>query len=47
MPKPTINPKVEEINLPLKRNQIYVMKYFMQYRAEVAYVIDQPKETRL
>ncbi len=24
--------KVEELNLPLKRNQSYVMKYFMQYR---------------
>ena len=33
--------KVEELNLPLKRNQGYVMKYFMQYRGEVAYVIDQ------
>ncbi|KAI0213921.1 Inositol 1,4,5-trisphosphate receptor type 3, partial [Lamellibrachia satsuma] len=39
--------KVEELNLPLKRNQAYVMKYFMQYRTEVAYVIDQPKEQRL
>ncbi len=27
--------KVEELNLPLKRNQGYVMKYFMQYRSEV------------
>ena len=33
--------KVEELNLPLKRNQGYVMKYFMQYRNEVAYVLDQ------
>ena len=24
----------------------YVMKYFMQYRSEVAYVIDQPVEHR-
>ena len=38
--------KVEELNLPLKRNQGYVMKYFMQYRSEVAYVIDQPPEKR-
>ena len=38
--------QLEEFNLPLKRNQTYVMKYFMQYRAEVAYVIDQPKEQR-
>ena len=38
--------KVEELNLPLKRNQAYVMKYFMQYRSEVAHVIDQPVEAR-
>ena len=37
---------VEELNLPLKRNQGYVMKYFMQYRADVAGVIDQPPEER-
>ena len=30
----------------LKRNQAYVMKSFMQYRAEVAQVIDQPLEGR-
>jgi inositol 1,4,5-triphosphate receptor type 1 len=33
--------KVEELDLPLKRNQGFVMNYFMQYRAEVAFVIDQ------
>ena len=38
--------QVEELNLPLKRNQAYVMKYFMQCRTEVAYVIDQPKDRR-
>ena len=38
--------KVEELNLPLKRNQGYVMKYFMQYRSEVAYVIDQDPAVR-
>ncbi|XP_077987360.1 inositol 1,4,5-trisphosphate-gated calcium channel ITPR1-like [Glandiceps talaboti] len=38
--------KVEELNLPVKRNQSYVMKFFMQYRAEVAYIIDQPPEQR-
>ena len=38
--------KVEELNLPLKRNQGYVMKYFMQLRDKVAYVIDQPAEDR-
>ncbi len=38
--------KVEELDLPLKRNQTYVMTYFMQYRTEIAYVIDQSKEER-
>ncbi|XP_070538210.1 inositol 1,4,5-trisphosphate-gated calcium channel ITPR3-like [Ptychodera flava] len=38
--------KVEELNLPVKRNQSYVMKFFMQYRSEVAYVLDQPPESR-
>jgi inositol 1,4,5-triphosphate receptor type 1 len=38
--------KVEELNLPLKRNQAYIMKYFMQYRNEVAFVIDQSAEKR-
>lgn len=38
--------KVEELNLPLKRNQAYVMKYFMQHRAEVAFIIDQPNDKR-
>lgn len=39
--------KVEELDLPLKRNQAYVMKYFMQYRNEIAYVIDQPSQKRI
>nr|XP_006825393.1 PREDICTED: inositol 1,4,5-trisphosphate receptor type 1-like [Saccoglossus kowalevskii] len=38
--------KVEELNLPIKRNQSYVMKFFMQYRPEVAYIIDQTPEER-
>lgn len=38
--------QVEELNLPLKRNQGYVMKYFMQYRSEVGIVIDQSPEGR-
>ncbi|GFR73254.1 inositol 1,4,5-trisphosphate receptor type 3-like [Elysia marginata] len=32
--------KVEELDLPLKRNQGFVMTYFMQFRAEVADIID-------
>lgn len=38
--------KVEELNLPLKRNQGYVMGYFMQYRTEVAYIIDRDSTAR-
>ena len=38
--------KVEELDLPLKRNQSYVMTYFMQYRAEIAGIIDQPEQER-
>ncbi|PAA53235.1 hypothetical protein BOX15_Mlig016571g1 [Macrostomum lignano] len=38
--------KVEELDLPLKRNQAYVMKYFMQHRADVAQCLDQPKEAQ-
>lgn len=38
--------KVEELDLPLKRNQGFVMNYFMQYRAEVAFVIDQDESAR-
>ncbi|CAD5113406.1 DgyrCDS2578 [Dimorphilus gyrociliatus] len=38
--------KVEELDLPLKRNQAYVMKYFMQFRTDIAFVIDQPVEKR-
>ena len=32
--------KVEELDLPLKRNQGFVMTYFMQFRADVGFVID-------
>ena len=38
--------KVEELDLPLKRNQSFVMTYFMQFRAEIAFVIDRPEQER-
>ncbi|XP_070173522.1 inositol 1,4,5-trisphosphate-gated calcium channel ITPR3-like [Littorina saxatilis] len=38
--------KVEELDLPLKRNQSFVMTYFMQYRADIATLIDTPAEKR-
>ncbi|XP_074650375.1 inositol 1,4,5-trisphosphate-gated calcium channel ITPR3-like [Tubulanus polymorphus] len=38
--------KVEDLDLPLKRNQMYVMKHIMHNYHRVAYVIDQPTETR-
>lgn len=38
--------KVEELDLPLKRNQSFVMQYFMQYRADIAHVIDQDESAR-
>ena len=38
--------KVEELDLPLKRNQGYVMKYFMQHRNEIGYSVDQEPEKR-
>ncbi|KAK6195687.1 hypothetical protein SNE40_001061 [Patella caerulea] len=38
--------KVEELDLPLKRNQGFVMTYFMQYRSEIAYIIDQDEKDR-
>ncbi|KAL8600021.1 hypothetical protein ACOMHN_057790 [Nucella lapillus] len=38
--------KVEELDLPLKRNQGFVMTYFMQYRADIATVIDSPEKER-
>lgn len=38
--------KVEELDLPLKRNQSFVMQYFMQYRSDIAQVIDQDERTR-
>ncbi|XP_061178320.1 inositol 1,4,5-trisphosphate receptor type 2-like [Saccostrea echinata] len=39
--------KVEELDLPLKRNQSFVMQYFMQYRSDIAQVIDQDEGARL
>lgn len=38
--------KVEELDLPLKRNQSFVMQYFMQFRSEIAHVIDQDEAAR-
>ncbi|KAK3094787.1 hypothetical protein FSP39_006217 [Pinctada imbricata] len=38
--------KVEELDLPLKRNQGFVMQYFMQYRTDVAFVIDTDEKSR-
>lgn len=38
--------KVEELDLPLKRNQSFVMQYFMQYRVDIAHVIDQDENAR-
>lgn len=38
--------KVEELDLPLKRNQSFVMQYFMQFRSDIANVIDQDEAAR-
>ncbi|KAL4219957.1 hypothetical protein ACF0H5_020368 [Mactra antiquata] len=38
--------KVEELDLPLKRNQGFVMTYFMQFRSDVAMVIDVDEKAR-
>ncbi|XP_048744986.2 inositol 1,4,5-trisphosphate receptor type 2-like isoform X4 [Ostrea edulis] len=38
--------KVEELDLPLKRNQSFVMQYFMQFRSDIAQVIDQDEKAR-
>ena len=38
--------KVEELDLPLKRNQGYVMKAVMTHYNDVAYIMSKPKETR-
>lgn len=38
--------KVEELDLPLKRNQSFVMQYFMQFRSDIAHVIDQEEAAR-
>lgn len=39
--------KVEGMDMPLKRNQAYVMKYIMQSYNKVAAVLDQPQSVRL
>ncbi|XP_078311676.1 inositol 1,4,5-trisphosphate-gated calcium channel ITPR2-like [Crassostrea virginica] len=39
--------KVEELDLPLKRNQSFVMQYFMQFRSDIANVVDQDEDTRV
>lgn len=38
--------KVEELDLPLKRNQGFVMTYFMQFRGDVAKIIDKSQAER-
>ncbi|KAK2151902.1 hypothetical protein NP493_2546g00000 [Ridgeia piscesae] len=38
--------RIEYLNVPLKKNQADVMKYFLQYRDSVAYIIDQSPEDR-
>ena len=38
--------KVQQLNVPLKRNQAYVMKFIMQSYNKVAYLFDQPREMR-
>ena len=38
--------KIEELNMPLKRNQGYVMKYAMQNYQRIAYVLDKSIQER-
>ena len=38
--------KVEELDLPLKRNQGYVMKAVMTHYNDVAYIMSESKEKR-
>ena len=38
--------KVEELNLPLKRNQDYVMKHVMQQYNKLAYILDKTHDER-
>ena len=38
--------KVEDLDLPLKRNQGYVMKAVMTHYNDVAYIMNEPKEKR-
>ena len=39
--------KVEGLDIPLKRNQAYVMKFIMQTYSKTAYVFDYSREMRL
>lgn len=39
--------KVEGLDLTLKRNQAFTMKYIMQNFRRVAYILDQPRDVRL
>ena len=39
--------KVTDLDMPLKRNQTYVIKYVMQAYSKVAGVFDSDKDTRL
>lgn len=38
--------KVQELQLPVKRNQGLVMTYFLQYRSDLAAILDQPPDVR-
>ena len=38
--------QVEGLDIPLKRNQAYVMKFIMRSYSRTAYVFDKPRETR-
>ena len=38
--------KVDGLDMPLKRNQAYVMKYVMQSYSKVAAILDQPINMR-
>ena len=38
--------KVEGLDMPLKRNQSYVMKFIMQSYNKICFLLDQPRERR-
>lgn len=38
--------KVQGLDIPLKRNQAYVMKFIMQSYSKIAFLFDQTKENR-